>query len=83
MDGKFPDGWFPEQKITVEEALKAYTIGGAYAGFQEEILGTLEEGKLADFVVLSDNLFNIDPRSYTEVKVLRTVIGGFDRYIAE
>ena len=83
VDGKFPDGWFPEQKITPEEALRAYTIGGAYAGFQEERLGTLEKGKLADFVVLSEDLFKIDPVNIPDVRVLRTVVGGQDRFINE
>ena len=52
IDGKNPDGWVPQQKITVEEALRAYTIDAAYAGFSETKLGSLEPGKLADIVVL-------------------------------
>lgn len=83
VDGKHPDGWFPEQKITVYEALRAYTVGNAYAGFQENQLGTLEKGKLADFVVLSEDLFKIDPVSIPDVRVLRTVVGGQDQFITE
>jgi predicted amidohydrolase YtcJ len=82
LDGKNPGGWVPEQKITVEEALRAYTAGGAWAGFQEDRLGTLETGRLADFVVLSDDLFRIDPNEIRNVRVLRTVIGGREIYEA-
>src|SRR5207244_224025 len=53
LDGKHPDGWIPQQKITVQEALEAYTKGSAYAAFRENDLSTLEAGKLADLVVLS------------------------------
>jgi len=82
LDGKNPNGWVPEQKITVEEALRAYTQGGAWAGFQEDRLGTLEPGKLADFVVLSEDLFRIDPNEMQKVRVLRTVVGGREVYTA-
>ena len=57
LDGKHPNGWVPEQKITVEEAVKAYTMGAAYASFEDGIKGSLEPGKLADLVVLSDDIF--------------------------
>jgi predicted amidohydrolase YtcJ len=83
LDGKNPGGWVPAQKITVEEALRAYTAGGAWAGFQEDRLGTLEPGKLADFVVLADDLFRIDPIRIKDVKVLRTVVGGKESYKAD
>ena len=53
IDGKNPGGWVPEQKITVEEALRAYTVSAAYAGFEEKEKGSLEPGKLADFVILA------------------------------
>jgi predicted amidohydrolase YtcJ len=82
LDGATPDGWVPAQKITIEEALRAYTTANAYAGFQDERLGTLEAGKYADFVVLSENLFEIDPVAIPNVQVLRTVIGGQERYVA-
>ncbi len=76
LDGGHPDGWVPEQKIGVEEALRAYTAANAYAGFQEDLLGTLEVGKAADFVVLSDDLLEIDPIRIPEVRVLATVVDG-------
>jgi predicted amidohydrolase YtcJ len=76
LDGKHPDGWVPEQKITVEEALRAYTAGPAYAAFMEKELGTLEPGKLADLVVLSENILTIDPVRIPEVQVDYTIIQG-------
>ncbi|MDZ7633563.1 MAG: amidohydrolase [Bacteroidales bacterium] len=82
LDGKNPEGWVPEQKITVEEALKAYTINAAYASFEEDIKGTLEPGKLADFVVLDRDITNIDPVEIWHMKVQQTWVGGkkvFDR----
>ncbi|MFZ2285717.1 MAG: amidohydrolase [Bacteroidales bacterium] len=82
LDGKNPDGWVPEQKITVEEALRAYTINAAYASFEEKIKGTLEPGKLADFVVLDRDITAIDPSEIRGVKVEQTWVGGrkvFDR----
>ena len=83
LDGAHPDGWVPAQKITVEEALRAYTAANAYAGFQEDRLGTLAPGMLADFVVLSDDLFAIDPAAIRDVRVWRTVVGGQDVYRAD
>jgi predicted amidohydrolase YtcJ len=76
LDGKNPDGWIPEQKITVEEALKAYTIRAAYASFEENIKGSLEPGKLADFVILEKDITSIDPFEIRNVQVLKTVVGG-------
>ncbi len=76
LDGKNPDGWVPEQKITVEQAVKAYTINNAWAGFQENDLGTIEAGKLADLVVISDNIFEIAPENIKDTKVLMTMVGG-------
>ena len=75
-DGKNPEGWFPEQKITVQEAVEAYTINNAYAAFEENEKGSIEKGKLADFVVLSDNIFTIDPVNIESTKVVMTVVGG-------
>lgn len=82
-DSMNPEGWYPEQKISVEEALRGYTSGAAYAGFQEDVSGTLEQGKLADFVVLSEDLTAIEPLNIRDVKVIRTVVGGEDQYVAE
>ncbi len=82
LDGRHPGGWVPEEQVGVEAALRAYTMGSAYAGFQENRLGTLQPRKLADFVVLSADLFSIPPAQIKNVRVLRTVIGGRDRYVA-
>jgi len=82
LDGINPGGWIPEQKITVEEALKAYTINAAYASFEEDFKGTLEPGKLADFVVLDRDITAIDPVEIYDMKVQQTWVGGkkvFDR----
>jgi predicted amidohydrolase YtcJ len=76
IDGKNPQGWVPEQKITVEEAIRAYTSSCAYAEFAENHKGTLEVGKLADLVVLSQDLFKINPTDIEKTKVLYTIVGG-------
>lgn len=76
IDGLNPDGWQPQEKITVEEALTAYTAANAYAGFEEDIAGTLESGKRADFVVLSDDPRSVDAVDIRTLKVMATIIGG-------
>jgi predicted amidohydrolase YtcJ len=76
LDGKNPGGWFPEQRLTVAESVEAYTLGSAYAEFQEKEKGSITPGKLADMVVLSDDLFSIDPAKIRDVKVLKTIVGG-------
>ncbi len=76
LDGKHPGGWVPEQKITVAEAVHAYTMGSAYASFEEKIKGSIEPGKLADLVVLSDDIFAIDPAKIADTKVYMTVFDG-------
>ena len=76
LDGKNPNGWVPEQKISVEDALKCYTIRAAYASFEENIKGSIRQGKLADFVILEKNLFEIQPSEIRNVKVLQTAVGG-------
>jgi predicted amidohydrolase YtcJ len=76
LDDKNPQGWYPEQKISVEDALRCYTANNAYAGFQENKLGMIKAGMLADFVVLSDNVFEIAPENISAIKVLRTIING-------
>ena len=75
-DGKHPGGWMPEQKITVAEALRAYTWGSAYASFEEGIKGTIEPGRLADMTTLSADIFAMDPAEIQNVKVALTVFDG-------
>lgn len=76
LDGKNPDGWVPEQRISVAEAVEAYTMGSAYAEFQENEKGSITPGKLADMVILSDDIFRIDPRLIRNVEVETTILGG-------
>jgi predicted amidohydrolase YtcJ len=76
LDGKNPNGWFPEQKLTIAEAVEAYTLGSAYAEFQDQQKGSISPGKLADMVLLSDDLFTIRPEEIRNVKVLKTFVGG-------
>lgn len=76
LDGKHPGGWVPEQKITVEEAVRAYTMGSAYASFEDKIKGSIERGKLADLIVLSDDIFSIDPVKIADTKVEMMVFDG-------
>jgi predicted amidohydrolase YtcJ len=76
LDNKNDSGWIPEQKITVEEALRAYTINAAFASFEEGIKGSLEAGKLADFVVLEKDITTIPTPEIKDVAVLMTVVGG-------
>ncbi len=76
LDGKNPDGWFPEQKITVKQAVHAYTVGSAFAESQDDIKGSIAPGKLADFTVLSADIFAMDPAQIKTVKPVLTVLGG-------
>ncbi len=76
LDGKHPDGWFPEERLTVEEALRAYTQGSAYAAFEEKEKGTISPGKLADLVVISDDVFTIPPEKIKDARVVLTIVGG-------
>jgi predicted amidohydrolase YtcJ len=76
IDGKQPGGWVPEQKIRPEEALKAYTVTAAYAAFEEKDKGSLEVGKLGDFVVLSDDPLTVAPEKIEKIAVDETVVGG-------
>ena len=76
LDGKHPDGWVPAQKITVEEAVRGYTAGSAYAEFTEGEKGTLAAGALADIVILSDDIFTIAPARIRDVKVRTTIVAG-------
>lgn len=75
-DGKNPGGWIPEQKISVDDAVRAFTWGSAYAEFQDSWKGTLEVGKLGDLVILSQDIFTIDPTKIKDVTVVTTVVDG-------
>jgi predicted amidohydrolase YtcJ len=76
VDGINPNGWIPAEKLSVEEAIKCYTLNAAYASFEENIKGSIEVGKLADFVVLSDDILSIDPIKIKDVEVEMTVFDG-------
>jgi predicted amidohydrolase YtcJ len=76
LDDANPDGWVPEQKVTVEQALHGYTTEAAYASFEEDIKGKLMPGMLADFVLLDRDLTAIAPETIRDAKVLKTIVGG-------
>lgn len=82
LDGKHPGGWVPEQKITVEEAVRAYTVGSAYAEFTEKQKGTIAPGKLADLAILSHDIFESPPEQISKTKVLWTIMDGQVVYAA-
>jgi len=75
-------GWLPEQKMTIEEVLKGYTIWAAYAAFQENILGSIEVGKYADFTILDNDILSIDPMEILKTKPIYTIVGGEIKYQA-
>ena len=83
LDGDHPDGWVPEEKVSVEEALRAYTAGSAYAEFAEEEKGILAPGYLGDLVVLSDDPFTVAPERLEEIRPVLTMVGGRVVYAAE
>ena len=76
LDDRNPNGWVPEQKVTVEDALRAYTINGAYASFEENDKGSIERGKLADFTMIDRDLTRIAPETIRDARVAMTVVGG-------
>jgi predicted amidohydrolase YtcJ len=76
LDDRNPDGWIPEQKIGVEDALRAYTINAAYASFDEGIKGSIERGKLADLVLIDQDLTKIAPASIRDARIMMTIVGG-------
>ena len=82
IDGTNPGGWLPEQKLTMAQALHAYTATNAYAGFQDDRIGRIAPGMLADFVVMDADLFAIDPAAIGGTKVLRTIVNGTERFHA-
>jgi predicted amidohydrolase YtcJ len=75
-DGTPKGGWYPEEKVTIEQALACYTRGSAYAERAEDRKGTLTPGKLADVVVVSDDLLTIPPRAILDARPLLTMVGG-------
>jgi predicted amidohydrolase YtcJ len=83
LSGQPEGGWFPQEKLSVEEAIKAYTLNTAFAAYEEDLKGSITVGKLADFVVLSDNLLTIDADDLKDVTVLTTVVGGKVVYEAD
>jgi len=80
LDGLNPDGWFPEQRVTLAQAMHSYTQEGAYAGFNETKMGAILPGFLADFVVWDSDLMAIDSHKLPTAKVLRTIVGGIQRF---
>jgi len=76
LDGKRPGGWVPQQKISLVEAIRAYTVGAAFAEFQEAEKGSIEPGKLADIVILSEDILTIPPESIRGARVDVTIAGG-------
>ena len=82
-EGGPPGGWLPEQAVSLESALRHYTIDAAYASFEEDVKGSLAPGKLADLVVLADDLFKAPPETILKTRVLLTVVGGRAVYRAD
>lgn len=80
LDGKNPQGWHPEQRVTLAQAMHSYTQEGAYAGFNEKRMGLIAPGFLADLVVWDSDFFDIDSHSLLKAKVLRTIVGGIPRF---
>lgn len=83
LDGKRPNGWIPGQKISVQEAVRAYTLGSAYAEGTDKVKGAIAPGKLADMVMLSNDIFSIDPILIEKARVLLTVMDGRIVYSAD
>jgi len=80
-DGKNPGGWYPGEKISVEDAIRAYTAGNAYGSFLDGKIGILKAGAYADFTVLEEDIFTIDPTKIKELKVIRTVVNGKEVFL--
>ena len=76
LDGKHPDGWNPEQKLTLDQAVRAFTVGSAYAEFAEHVKGTITPGKLADLVMLDCDLYQTKPADIDKARVVLTVMDG-------
>jgi predicted amidohydrolase YtcJ len=75
-EGEPEGGWIPSERLSIQEAIKGYTINAAFAGHREKREGSLEPGKVADLIVVSQNLFKVDPARIRKTKVLLTMVGG-------
>ncbi len=82
LDGKPEGGWFPEERVDVETAIRAYTINNAFAAGEEDEKGSIRVGKLADFTIVDRNLLEIEPAQIKDVNVLATIVGGRAVYTA-
>ena len=80
--GNPPHGWYPDQRLTLDEALRGYTIEGSYAEFADKVKGSIEPGKLADLTVISDDITKLSPRQILDIRVLITFVGGKVTYDA-
>ena len=76
LDDKPQENWFPEEKLSLEQAIECYTLSSAYAEFAEHQKGSIEPGKYADIIVLSQNLFNISPKKFLDTEVIYTILNG-------
>ena len=76
IDGQPPGGWMPSERVTIEQALAAYTRGAAYSGFAEDRIGALEPGKWADFILVDRDPTEVDPQSLARTQVLETWVAG-------
>ena len=74
--GKPEEGWYPQEALSREEALRSYTNWGAYAGFEEHLKGSIETGKLADFVVIDRDFMTCPDHELKDIQVLKTYVGG-------
>jgi hypothetical protein len=82
-EGTPADGFVPEQRLTVEQAIHGYTLGAAFAGRREKTEGSLEAGKLADLIIVSQNIFDVNPHKIGATKVVTTILGGRVVYQAD
>jgi len=82
-EGTPAGGWLPQERITLRQAVEDYTLGAAYAGRREKTEGSIEPGKLADLVIVSQNIFEIDPHAIAKTKVVKTIVGGRVVYEAD
>jgi hypothetical protein len=76
LDGNPPEGWFPEERVDIETALRAYTVNNAWVAGEEKLKGSIEPGKLADFVVIEADVFRVLPERLKDLRVLMTIVGG-------